>query len=99
MRIGIVGGVERSEGHLHRIAEAAGHELEFHAGHDSYRDRIALEALVGRCDRIIIVTDVNSHAAVRGAREMARRRGCDAVVVRRFGPSRLASLLDGTTGC
>lgn len=94
MRIGIVGGVERSEEHLHRIANAAGYEIEFHPGHDSYRDREALEAMVGRCDPIIIVTDVNSHAAVRGARAIARRVGREAVVVRRFGPSRLAGFLE-----
>lgn len=94
MRIGIVGGVERTEEHLHRIAEASGHEVEFHAGHDSHRNHQALEALILRCDRIIIVTDVNSHAGVRGAREAARRHGRDAVVTRRFGPSRLAALLN-----
>lgn len=93
MRIGIVGGVERSEGHLHRIAAASGHEVEFHPGHDTYRDRQSLEAMIVRCDRIIIVTDVNSHAGVRGARDMARRHGREAVVMRRFGPSRLAALL------
>lgn len=93
MRIGIVGGVERIEEHFHRIAASAGHQVEFHPGHDSCRDRQSLEALVVRCDRIIIVTDVNSHAGVRGARAMARRHGREAVVVRRFGASRLAALL------
>ena len=46
MRIGIVGGAERAEPQLKRIAEQAGHQLEFHPGHMSSCGAAALEALV-----------------------------------------------------
>ncbi|MFO0697025.1 MAG: DUF2325 domain-containing protein [Polyangiales bacterium] len=92
MRVGIVGGVERQEPDLHRIAERAGHEVEFHSGHVRGRGQETLASLVERCDLVVIVTDVNSHGAVRGARDLARRRGRTAVVTRKFGPSRLSML-------
>ena len=53
----------------------------------------SLEALVERSDLVICVTDVNSHAAVIGARRHARTLGRRCVLTRRLGLSRFRSLL------
>jgi hypothetical protein len=92
MRIGIIGGVERNESQYHRVAATAGHEIEFHPGHIQGRGQETLTALVARCDVVVIITDVNSHGAVKGAREIARRAGRTPIFTRRFGTSRLSAI-------
>lgn len=94
MRIGIIGGAERSEPQFKRLASQAGHKVEFHRGHMSSCGSSALDALVRRCDLVVITTDVNSHGAVRGAREFARAKGNPPLILRRLGLSRFGELLD-----
>jgi hypothetical protein len=53
----------------------------------------SLEALVERADLVICVTDVNSHAAVLGARRHARALGRQCLLTRRLGLSRFRALL------
>jgi len=93
MRVGIIGGAERNELQYRRVATEAGHELEFHSGKLSSCGSASLEALVKRCDLVVIATDTNSHAAVRGARALMRSRGTTPLLIRRLGVSRLAELL------
>lgn len=94
MRIGWIGGRERNEGQLERIAEDRGHELGFHSGHVGGRGASDLRALVERSDFLVIVTDVNSHGAVLLTKKLAQRRGRASLVIRRCGTSRFAALLD-----
>lgn len=93
MRIGIVGGVERNEVDLERVAAQYGHELEFHGGHMHGGRSAALENLCERADLVVICTDVNSHSAVIAARKTLRARGRTPLIVRRLGPSRFEQLL------
>jgi hypothetical protein len=76
------------------IAGRAGHELEFHHGHMSGPGAQRLHSLVDRADLVVIITDVNSHAAVLYAREAARRAHRPVRLVRRFGTSQLRGLLN-----
>jgi len=94
MRIGIVGGAERIEARLRTVAVAGGHELEFHPGHMNGRGSDKLRAIVDRCDLLVVVTDVNSHAAVLQARELARRSGRPLRLIRRLGTAQLKALLN-----
>lgn len=94
MRIGWIGGRERNEGQLERIAEGRGHELEFHSGHVGGRGANDLRALVERSDFLVIVTDVNSHGAVLLTKKLAQRLGRASLVIRRCGTSRFSSLLE-----
>jgi hypothetical protein len=99
MRIGIVGGVDRSAGSLQDIARANGHQLELHTGVlTSAAAASTLRALVGRSELVVVVTDVNSHNAVRTARREARRRQRALKLVRRMGPTQFAALLHGLVG-
>lgn len=92
--IGIVGGVERAGRLLDETANERGTTLELHDGHMRGTGDRALSTLVQRSDLVVVTTDVNSHAAVRRARELARQHGRPCVLVRRLGPKRLATLLD-----
>jgi hypothetical protein len=94
MRIGWVGGVERYEAQLERLAMAAGHELEYHRGDVRGRGAQSLEGLVDRCQLIVILTDTNSHGAVQLARKLARQRGRGTLLLRKFGISRFTRLLE-----
>jgi hypothetical protein len=94
MRIGIVGGAERIEARLRSVASAEGHELEFHPGHMKGTGAGKLRALVDRCDLVVVVTDVNSHAAVLQARDLARRWGRSVRLLRRLGTAQLRLLLN-----
>jgi len=93
MHIGIVGGVERGEQRYAAAAANQGHSFEFHGGDMAGRGSDSLEALVERSDLVICVTDVNSHAAVLGARRHARALGRQCVLTRRLGLSRFRALL------
>ncbi len=94
MRIGWIGGREKNEKDLERIAERSGHTLEFHSGHVAGRGADGIRALVERSDFLIIVTDVNSHGAVLLAKKTAQAAGRASLVIRRCGTSRLQMLID-----
>jgi hypothetical protein len=99
MRIGIVGGVDRSASSLQDIARANGHQLELHTGDlTSAAAASTLRALVGRAELVVVVTDVNSHNGVRTARREARRQQRSLKLVRRMGPTQFAALLHGLVG-
>lgn len=95
MRIAIVGGVERAEPHYERVAREHGHEVDFHPGHVGGRGTYALAQAIDRADLVIIVTDVNSHGAVRFARARLRQSGRSPVLVRGIGVARFEALLAG----
>lgn len=93
MHIGLIGGVERGEQRYAAAAASRGHSFEFHGGDTAGRGSNALEALIERADLVICVTDVNSHAAVLGARKHARTLGRRCLLTRRLGLSRFRALL------
>lgn len=96
MRIGIIGGIDRTANLLQSVAAARGHELELHTGVISGSASAAtLRALVGRSQLVVVVTDVNSHNAVKTARREARLRHRPLRIVRRIGASQLAAMLEG----
>lgn len=84
MRIAIVGGLDRNAGHLESLARRHGHRLEHHHGRMTGPSSSGLKAAVARADRLVIVTDVNSHAAVGRAKDLARRKGVPVTLVRRL---------------
>jgi hypothetical protein len=91
--VAIVGGPERLEARYRRVGEFAGVDLYFHKGWVTAPGRIALDAIVRRCDRVLIVTDVNSHGAVKAARESAEAHGTRALFVRKLGVATFQKLL------
>jgi hypothetical protein len=93
MRVGIIGGKEISQTRYAEVAQAADSQVEFHDGHMAGRGSEALATLVSRCDVIVIVTQINSHAAVRMAQKYCRKRGRRVLIVRRFGLHSFASIV------
>jgi len=94
MRIGWVGGLDRSRARFEEVAQRAGHTLEMHEGHVGGRGTESLEGVVARCDVLVIVTDLNSHGAVLHAKKMARRSGRKAVIVRKGSVTSLERVLE-----
>lgn len=97
MRIGIVGGLCRAEAELSRVAAEAGHHVEFHDGQLRGPSSSALESMIGRSDVVVLVTEVNSHAAVLRAKDVLRKTGQRVVFLRKASKSRLRQLLDELT--
>lgn len=97
MHFGVVGGVERNAHHYAAAARAFGHSVECHGGHLEGTGHGSLENLVLRSDVVVLVTEVNSHAAVWAARELSRRHGRELVLVRKLGVSRLREILSQKT--
>ena len=97
MHIGIVGGLDRAEPLLARIAADAGHSVEFHTGRTNTRGMAQLDALVERAELVVVCTDINSHGGVQYARRLAARRGRPLVIVRRLGAKSFAELCAATT--
>jgi len=93
MHIGIVGGLDRNEGFYDDLAKRAGHQFEHHNGHLAGRGAASLGTLVERCDVVIVVTDVNSHAAVWRVRRLVKQRGSRMILTSRCGPSKFTALL------
>jgi hypothetical protein len=83
MRIGWVGGLDRSRALFSEVAEHAGHTLEMHEGHTGGRGSLVLEGIVTRCDVLVIVTELNSHGGVMHAKRLARRWGRRSLLVRK----------------
>jgi len=94
MRIGWVGGLDRSRARFSEVAERAGHTLEMHEGHVGGRGTQALEGVVARCDILVIVTDINSHGAVLHAKKLARLSGRRALIVRKGSVASLERVLE-----
>jgi Uncharacterized protein conserved in bacteria (DUF2325) len=94
MRIGIVGGLDRNAPALQALATARGHALELHTGVVAGPAAAkGLRTLVQRVDLVIVLTDVNSHNAVKTARVEARRWHRPLRLVRRLGPSQFSAWL------
>jgi hypothetical protein len=93
MRIGVIGGVDRGEELYRQLATRAGVELEFHFGGLAGRGTATLDALVERADVVVVVTNVNSHAAVWRARKQCKRSGKRLELVAHFGVSKFNALL------
>jgi hypothetical protein len=99
VRIGVVGGLDRRARELETQALAGGHQLELHTGVLSGPASSAgLRALVGRADLVVILTEINSHNAVRMARRHARQQHRPVKILRRLGPSQLAALMSALPG-
>ncbi|HLK35290.1 MAG TPA: DUF2325 domain-containing protein [Polyangiaceae bacterium] len=98
MRVAVVGGLERHEVALERCAADLGHTVEFHRGHMGGRSTEVLEAVVARCELLIIVTKVNSHGAMRFAKRMACRLARRTVVARTCSPSSFHGLIESPRG-
>lgn len=94
MNIAIIGGLDRGDHHYTALAQLEGHSIQRHTGDMAGRGNEALAALVERSQLVIVITDVNSHAAVIGARRVARSHRKRCVLVRRFGLSRFRALLN-----
>ncbi len=94
MRIAVIGGREKNEVELTRIAVEAGYDLELHDGHVAGRGSDTIRAAVARADLAVIVTDINSHGAVFVAKKAARQYHKPTLVIRKFSSARLRGLID-----
>jgi hypothetical protein len=94
MRIAMVGGLDRNEALLTKLAAEAGHELEFHHGRLAGRGADVLRSLALRTDLLVLTPDVNSHGAVQLGKRLAREVGRPYVVLRTCGVARFRALLD-----
>ncbi len=94
MRIGWIGGLTRNEAQISRMAEWAGHSLEFHSGEMSGGGADQLRRLVERADFVVLVTEINSHGAVILTKKLCHRLGRGSLVMRSCGTSRFQALLD-----
>ena len=93
MRIAWIGGLDRNEAQLKRMAAQAGHRLDFHKGDTGGRGAAELRAMVERADLVIVLTDVNSHGGVQLARRICQRLGREAMIMRRCGAAQFQQLL------
>lgn len=97
MRIAIIGGRERSNIQLERLAREAGHEVELRDGdlHGSGVQEIRTTMM--RADVAIILTNPNSHGAVHVAKAAAKQVGLPTLIVDRLGAARFRALLDAVS--
>jgi hypothetical protein len=94
MHIAVVGGREKDEENLSRIAKDAGYDLEFETGHVRGRGVEGIRTAVSRSDLVVIVTDINSHGAVHVAKRAAQRFHKPTLIVTKFSAMRLKGLIE-----
>jgi len=92
MRVGIIGGTEKNLTRFEQVAAEEGCEVEFHDGRLAGRGSEALETLLSRCDVIVLITRINSHAAVQKTQKFCRRYPRKVLFMRRFGLHALQSV-------
>ena len=95
--IAVVGGPDRLAATFETVAKVHGHRVEHHDGSAAGRGLQSLEAMIGRADLVVIVTRINSHAAVLHARELVRKRSIPLLLCRTFGVAQLTRLLQAVT--
>ena len=93
MKIGWIGGLTRNEAKLSRMAEWAGHHLEFHSGEMNGSGADQLRRLIERADFVVLVTEINSHGAVILTKKLCHRLGRGSLVTRSCGTGRFQALL------
>ena len=93
MKIVLVGGLIRRELELARVAERAGHQLEWHSGDVGGRGAEGLKAAVERADLVVILTEINSHGSMYLAKRWAHKLGREARVMRKCGPAKFEQLV------
>lgn len=93
MQIAIIGGREKNEVELNRVAVQAGYELEFHDGHVVGRASSAIRNMIARSDLVVIVTGINGHLAVNLAKAEARSLQKPMLLISRFSSARLKGLI------
>jgi hypothetical protein len=94
VKVAIIGGRYKNEVQFNRIAASAGHELEMQGGDVHGAGVLEIRRILARSDVAVILTDVNSHAAMHVAKACAKQLGTPTLVVRRLGTARLRNLLD-----
>jgi hypothetical protein len=94
MRIAIIGGRERSNIQLERLARQAGHEVELRDGNLHGLGVQEIRTAVMRSDVTVILTAPNSHGAVNVAKATAKQYGTPTLIVDRLGAARFKALLD-----
>lgn len=92
MRVGIIGGTEKNLTRFEEVAADSGCEVEFHDGRLAGRGSEALDTLLHRCDVIVLITRINSHAAMHKTQKFCRRYPRKLLFVRRFGLHALADV-------
>jgi hypothetical protein len=93
MRIAIIGGREKNEVELSRVAAQANYELEFHHGHIVGRAISAIRNIIARADLVVIVTGINGHMAVNLSKAEARALGKPMLLISRLSSARLKGLV------
>jgi len=92
MHIVVVGGRERNEVELLRIAQSHGHSLECLDGDVAGRGLETIRHAVARASIVIIVTEINSHGGVQAAKREALRFKKRTMVANRLSGARLRGL-------
>lgn len=99
MRIGLIGGLDRNVADLQALGASRGHDVRFHTGvMAGPASASALRALVARSELVVVVTEINSHNAVRTARREARQLDRPLKIVRKMGHTQFAALLHELSG-
>lgn len=93
MHIVVVGGREKNEVELSRIATSHGHTIELLDGDVAGRGIEGIRNAVFRSSIVIIVTEINSHGGVNAAKREAQRFEKPTMVVSRLSGARLRGLL------
>jgi len=94
VNIGLVGGLDRTQRDYEALAEARGHRLETHTGNlagPAASNR--LRQLVNRADQVLVLTDINSHNAVKLTRKLAQQAQRPVALLRRLGRAQFIAYL------
>lgn len=94
MRIAIIGGRQRNNIQLERLAREAGHEIELRDGDLHGSGVQEIRTAVMRSDVTVILTTPNSHGAVSVAKAAAKQRGTPTLIVDRLSAARFKGLLE-----
>lgn len=93
-RVAFVGGLDRLEPAIVEAGRCLGVDVEVHRGNVHGRGSDALERVIRRADRVVVVTGLNSHGGVLTAKRIARRFGVEVEIVKNCGIATARELLE-----
>jgi len=94
MKIAVVGGIERNESMMAKMAAKSGHILESHSGRIGGHGSGELRRLIEKSSFVIIQITVNSHGGVQLAKRVAKQSDIPSIVVPRIGATAFRELLE-----
>ncbi len=94
--ISVIGGLSRLEQQYREVVERMGARCRYHCGNCQQGGK-ALKQIIQSSDRVVFITSINSHNALRVAKGICKKEGKPLHLLREASPAALEKIFTSTT--